>query len=86
MANPKAAIYFGSIFANFIGPTTTAASKALIFACVALESLLWFLLVATLFSSPWMQRFYSRAQLWIDRVAGVAFVLLGLKLISALKQ
>ena len=81
LANPKAAIYFGSIFATFLSGSTSAAAKAAMFALVSLESLGWFALVATLFSLPAPRRLYLRAQRWIDGVAGTAFALFGLRLV-----
>ncbi|RYG60744.1 threonine export protein RhtC, partial [bacterium] len=81
LANPKAAVYFGSIFATFITPSTSAADKMVMFLLVCTESLLWFWFVGFIFSLPVPRRAYQRANKWIDGIAGTAFSAFGLRLI-----
>jgi threonine efflux protein len=80
LANPKVAVYFGSIFANFLTPVTSAKHKAAMFMIVSLEALLWFVFVGTMFSLPAVRRVYRQSQTWIDRLAGAVFILFGLHL------
>ena len=81
LANPKAAVYFGSIFATFLTPATSTLEKVGMFTLVSVESAGWFLLVGVLFSLPAPRRLYSRASQWIDRVAGAIFASFGLRLL-----
>jgi threonine efflux protein len=83
LANPKAAIYFGSVFASFLTESRPLGTKAVMFTLVSLETLVWFALVGTLFSLPVPRRWYEGAGRWIDGVAGAAFALFGLRLIFA---
>jgi threonine efflux protein len=81
LANPKAAIYFASIFSAFIGEGVTAGARWGLWAMVTLETALWFGVVAAIFALPAMRRGYVRASRWIDGGAGAIFTLFGLHLI-----
>ncbi|MGN6479578.1 threonine export protein RhtC [Luteibacter sp.] len=81
LANPKAAIYFASIFSAFIGEGVDAGARWGLWAMVTLETALWFGVVAAIFALPAMRRGYVRASRWIDGGAGAIFTLFGLHLI-----
>jgi len=81
LANPKAAIYFASIFSAFVGDDMTAGARWGLWAMVTLETVLWFSVVAGIFALPVMRRAYVRASRWIDGGAGAIFTLFGLHLI-----
>lgn len=81
LANPKAIIYFGSVFSLFVGDSIGASERWGIFALIALETFAWFALVASLFALPAMRRGYQKLAKWIDGVAGALFAGFGLHLI-----
>jgi threonine efflux protein len=81
LANPKAAIYFASIFSAMIGDGVGASTRWGLLALVSVETLLWFAVVATVFGLPAIRRGYLRVQRWVDGVAGAVFVAFGLGLI-----
>ncbi|MCL2872919.1 MAG: homoserine/threonine efflux transporter [Betaproteobacteria bacterium] len=81
LSNPKALVYFGSVFSLFVGPNVEPGARWGIFLLVTIESLLWFSFVATVFALPTVRRFYQRAAQWIDRIAGCLFIGFGLRLI-----
>lgn len=81
LANPKAAIYFASIFSAFLGDGVQPAARWGLWALVTAETALWFGVVAAIFALPAMRRGYVRASRWIDGGAGVIFTLFGLHLI-----
>ncbi|ROU12658.1 threonine export protein RhtC [Kluyvera ascorbata] len=81
LANPKAIIYFGSVFSLFVGDNVGAAERWGIFLLIILETLAWFTVVASLFALPTMRRGYQRAAKWIDGVAGTLFAGFGIHLI-----
>lgn len=83
LANPKAVVYFGSIFSAFVGDGTGAGARWGLWMMVVAETLLWFALVAGVFALPAMRRGYLRLARWIDDCAGAVFVLFGLHLILA---
>lgn len=81
LANPKALIYFGSVFSLFVGDSVGTSARWGLFALISLETLLWFSLVAMVFALPAMRRGYQRLAKWIDGLAGVLFTGFGLHLI-----
>lgn len=81
LANPKAIIYFGSIFSLFVGDNVGAGARGGLFVLIVLETFIWFSLVASLFALPALRRGYRRLARWIDGVAGGLFTLFGLHLI-----
>lgn len=81
LANPKAIIYFGSVFSLFVGDSVGSIERWGLFVMIALETLAWFSVVASLFALPKMRRGYQRLAKWIDGVAGVLFAGFGIHLI-----
>ncbi|HDG1672782.1 TPA: threonine export protein RhtC [Kluyvera cryocrescens] len=81
LANPKAIIYFGSVFSLFVGDSVGAGERWGIFVLIIVETLAWFTVVASLFALPTMRRGYQRAAKWIDGVAGTLFAGFGIHLI-----
>ena len=81
LANPKAIIYFGSVFSLFVGDNVGSGERWGIFLLIALETFAWITLVASLFALPAMRRGYQRMAKWIDGVAGALFAGFGIHLI-----
>ncbi|MDU5713679.1 MAG: threonine export protein RhtC [Citrobacter freundii] len=73
LANPKAIIYFGSVFSLFVGDNVGTGARW--------ETLAWFTVVASLFALPKMRRGYQRLAKWIDGFAGALFAGFGIHLI-----
>ncbi|CAI1842530.1 threonine export protein RhtC [Serratia fonticola] len=81
LSNPKAVIYFGSVFSLFVGEDVAAGARWGLFALITGETFIWFTLVAIIFALPAMRRGYQRMAKWIDGLAGVLFTGFGLHLI-----
>lgn len=81
LSNPKAVIYFGSVFSMFVGDSVSGGERLGIFLLIVVETLAWFSLVALVFALPKMRRGYQRLAKWIDGVAGVVFAGFGVALI-----
>ena len=81
LANPKAIIYFGSVFSLFVGDNVGTGERWGIFLLIVLETLTWFTVVASLFALPAMRRGYQRIAKWIDGIAGTLFAGFGIHLI-----
>jgi threonine efflux protein len=81
LSNPKAIIYFGSVFSLFVSNDVGSAERWGLFVMIALETLVWFTVVASLFALPQMRRGYQRLAKWIDGVAGALFTGFGIHLI-----
>lgn len=81
LANPKAIIYFGSVFSLFVGDDVGAGARWGIFLLIVVETFAWFTVVASLFALPSMRRGYQRLAKWIDGFAGALFAGFGIHLI-----
>jgi threonine efflux protein len=81
LSNPKAIIYFGSVFSLFVGDSVGSAERWGLFVMIALETFAWFTVVASLFALPKMRRGYQRLAKWIDGMAGALFTGFGIHLI-----
>jgi threonine/homoserine/homoserine lactone efflux protein len=81
LSNPKAAIWYASVFAAFLpSPTPEWMVWTLLPALFALEAG-WYAIVALLFSATLPRAIYLGAKLWIDRIAGGVVGLLGGRLV-----
>lgn len=84
LLNPKAMLYFGSILSQVLAPELSRADTLLIWTLLVAESLLWFALVALLFSTRPVLEWLRSRMLWFERAIGVALLALAGKLASAL--
>lgn len=82
LSNPKAVIYFGSIFSLFLVNPDFNGLHTVLFIIVSIETLIWFSLVMLLFSRQRFKAAYENAAKWIDGVSGGIFSLFGLYLIG----
>jgi threonine/homoserine/homoserine lactone efflux protein len=82
IANPKVAVFFGSIFVAVLPPSPPLWLAAAILAIVFFNELAWYAAVAVLFSAERPRRAYLSAKAIIDRVMAGLLGLLGAKLID----
>ena len=80
LLNPKAAVFFGSVFLTMLSPDAPAWVQGVALGMVFVIEFGWYLVVATTSSSKPARRVYARAKIWIERVAGAWLALFGLKL------
>ena len=78
--NPKATLFFLSLFAVVIDPHTPLPIQLGYGAYLAGATALWFCLVARLFSQPRVRAGFARMGHWFDRLTGAVLVGLGIKL------
>ena len=81
LANPKVAVFFGSVFAAVLPPAPSPATTVAVLAIVCLNELLWYSLVALALSRPAVRERYVRAKSTIDRATGAVLGALGLRLL-----
>lgn len=74
MANPKALVYFSSVFAIAINTEASLFQQSSLIALVFVESLIWFAFVAFIFSAPKMNHYYQKFSKKIDGITGGIFV------------
>jgi RhtB (resistance to homoserine/threonine) family protein len=80
LLNPKAAVFFGSVFLTMLSPGVPAWVKGVALGMVFVIEFGWYLVVATTLSSKPARRAYARAKAWVERVAGAWLALFGMKL------
>ena len=80
MLNPKAAVFFGSVFLTMLAPGAPAWLKGAALGLVFVIEFGWYLVVATMFSSKPARRVYGNAKAWVERIAGAWLALFGMKL------
>lgn len=78
--NPKATLFFLSLFTVVINPHTPLLIQAGYGAYLALATGLWFCLVALLFSHARVRSGFARMGHWFDRGMGAVLVALGIKI------
>jgi len=81
LSNPKAIIYFGSVFSLFVGDDVGSAERWGLFLLIVGETFAWCTLVAAIFALPWIRAKYQRLAKWVDGMAGVLFAGFGIHLI-----
>ena len=80
LANPKAAIFFTTLFASLLPRELSAGLAVTVLAVVASIVFGWYVLLAVVFSRPGIQSRYRRAGRMINRVAAGAIGALGVRL------
>lgn len=78
--NPKATVFFLSIFTQIIGPKTPLAIQILLGIECTVIITLWFAIVALIFSNEKLKNKIRGVKHYIERAMGVVLVLLGLKI------
>jgi threonine/homoserine/homoserine lactone efflux protein len=72
-------LYFGSVLSQALKPGLAAADVALLWSLLVAESLLWFALVALLFSSRPVLAWLRARLVWLDRTVGAVLLVLAAK-------
>lgn len=82
IANPKVAVFFGSIFVAVLPPDPSPLVKLAILAIVFVNEVGWYLVVGTAFSSAGPRAAYIRLKAWIDRGMAVVMGAIGVRLMA----
>ena len=83
LLNPKATLFFLALFTQILQRETPVTMQALYGLTVAVLSLIWFSLVATVISKRSLKARILSVSHWIERVTGGALIYLGLRLATA---
>jgi threonine/homoserine/homoserine lactone efflux protein len=81
ISNPKAAVFFGSIFVAMLPREVPGWMIVALIAIVTINETGWYCLVSLFFGASPVRRFYLMAKRWIDRATGAFLGLLGLRLL-----
>jgi len=80
LSNPKAALYFFTLFTTFVPVDLPLNMKLLLAVLLLIISFSWYLLVAILFSEQRIQRAYQSVKRYADFVFGGLFISLGIRI------
>ncbi len=78
--NPKASLFFLSIFSVVIPPDLPNYMIGIIILMMLLTNFFWFYLVASLFTRPVIIRYYNKYEKYISKLFGLILILLGLSI------
>lgn len=82
LTNPKAVLFFGSLYAIGVPPNATQSSILIIVAALFVQSALVFHGYAVLFSSKPMVDTYLKLRRWFEGVFAICFAAAGLKILT----
>jgi threonine efflux protein len=83
LSNPKAAVFFTSLFAVAVPIDVGVTVKVMTVALVAAIAFVWYCLIAMFLSIQPIERAYARARHWIEGIAGALFIGFGVRLVAA---
>lgn len=79
--NPKATLFFLSVFAVAVSPNTPDVIKLAYGLYLAVATGIWFCVLSLFLSSKKVTQFIGKKGYWFDRVMGVVLILLAIKLV-----
>jgi len=79
--NPKAMLFFLSLFSVVVAPNTPALVMVIYSFIIFITTLLWFSLVALCLSGGKTRKYFRSYSHWIDRITGSLLILIGIKLL-----
>jgi threonine efflux protein len=83
LTNPKAVVYFGSIFTLFVKPGSPLWLQGAAAGIATFDTVVWYSLVGVLFSQPLVRAVYGRIRRGVERAAGAVMVAFGARLLLA---
>lgn len=81
LSNPKIVVFFSSVLAGYVSNLSTIGDILAVLGILMGSGLVWFWLVAILFSQKMIRQFYARHSRYLDNFAGIVFLLFGCRLI-----
>ena len=81
--NPKATLFFLSLFVLIVSPSTPKFIQAAYGVWLCLATIAWFSFISVVFTREDVRSRFLRYGHWIDRVLGVVFLLFALSLVLA---
>lgn len=81
LSNPKIVVFFSSVLAGYVSNLSTISDILAVLGILMGSGLVWFWLVALLFSQKMIRQFYAKHSRYLDNFAGIVFLLFGCRLI-----
>jgi RhtB (resistance to homoserine/threonine) family protein len=79
--NVKCSLYFLGLFTTLISPNTAAWQVSILCAIMVLITIVWFSVVAVIFTNGHIRKLYLKRQIWINRILAVLLIVLAIKVL-----
>ena len=83
LLNPKAVLFFLALFTTLVSAHTGGDIKVLYVLCMSLMLFAWFALVSVFFTTPSVRQGFFRFGRWFNRVTGITFLVLAVRVAIA---
>ena len=83
LLNPKAVLFFLALFTSLVSPHTGIEVKAIYVASMSLMLFAWFALVSVVFTTAYVRQGFFRLGRWFNRVTGITFLALAVRVALA---
>ena len=83
LLNPKAVLFFLALFTTLVSAHTSGDIKVLYVLCMSLMLFAWFALVSVFFTTPSVRQGFFRFGRWFNRVTGITFIVLAVRVALA---
>lgn len=83
LLNPKAVLFFLALFTSLVSPHTGGDTKVFYVASMSLMLFAWFALVSVFFTTPSVRQGFFRFGRWFNRVTGITFIALAVRVAVA---
>lgn len=83
LLNPKAVLFFLALFTTLVSVHTGGDIKVLYVACMSIMLFAWFALVSIFFTTASVRQGFFRLGRWFNRVTGITFILLAIRVAVA---
>lgn len=83
LLNPKAVLFFLALFTTLVSAHTGGDIKVLYVLCMSLMLFAWFALVSVFFTTPSVRQGFFRVGRWFNRVTGITFLALAVRVALA---
>lgn len=79
LLNPKAVLFFLALFTSLVSVHTDGDIRVLYVVCMSMMLFAWFALVSFFFTTPSVRQGFYRLGRWFNRVTGITFILLAVR-------
>lgn len=83
LLNPKAVLFFLALFTSLVSAHTGGDIKVFYVLCMSIMLFAWFALVSIFFTTPSVRQGFFRFGRWFNRVTGITFILLAVRVALA---
>ncbi|WP_067456350.1 LysE family translocator [Devosia elaeis] len=83
LLNPKAVLFFLALFTSLVSVRTGGDAKVIYVGAMSLMLFAWFALVSVFFTTPSVRQGFFRAGRWFNRVTGITFLALAVRVALA---